>query len=140
VHARGWVDRLSPLQRLTLENALAGFYKMAGADLVHEQLAAQLKSVSGTYEVSEAGLAVHGGATQQATWFDLGGRTAIRSPNSFSGYQSKQANERGAELIFARRPISWQRWVATWEIDQAGQTGESVVGGVCLLPPVGEQQ
>ena len=39
---RGWLDQLAPVQRGTLANALAGFYKLAGVDLVREQLDAHL--------------------------------------------------------------------------------------------------
>jgi len=36
VHKRGWLDALRDSQRATLDNALAGFYKMAGVDLARD--------------------------------------------------------------------------------------------------------
>jgi hypothetical protein len=39
------------------------------------------------------------------------------------------------QLIFARAPISWQRWVAVWELDQAhGGTTQQVLAGISQLP------
>ncbi len=58
VHERGWLDRLSRRQRRTLANALAGFYKLAGVDLVREQLEAQLQPTAHVYEIDERGLVV----------------------------------------------------------------------------------
>ena len=34
VHRAGWLHELNDLQRTTLENALAGLYKLAGVDFV----------------------------------------------------------------------------------------------------------
>ena len=51
-------------QRRTLANALAGFYKLAGVDLVGEQLELQLHPATQQYDVDERGLVVHECATR----------------------------------------------------------------------------
>ena len=58
IDRRGWLDQLSPGQRGTLANALAGFYKLAGVDLVREQLDAHLPPETETYSIEERGLVV----------------------------------------------------------------------------------
>ncbi len=58
IDRRGWLDQLSPTQRGTLSNALAGFYKFAGVDLVREQLDAHLAPEKHTYAIDERGLVV----------------------------------------------------------------------------------
>ena len=55
MHERGWLDRLGRRQRRTLANALAGFYKLAGVDLVREQLDAQLQPGTEDYRIDERG-------------------------------------------------------------------------------------
>src|SRR6185436_12941129 len=56
IYRHGWSDTLSYPRRHTLANALAGFYKMAGVDLVLEQIEEHLDPGSRGYEINEAGL------------------------------------------------------------------------------------
>ena len=58
IHKRGWADNLTYQQRHALASALAGFYKMAGVDLVREQIEARLAPDSPGYEVTDEALVV----------------------------------------------------------------------------------
>ena len=57
-HRRGWLDVLREPQRTALDNALAGVYKMAGVDVVQDQLDARLGPHQIAYELDDQGLKV----------------------------------------------------------------------------------
>lgn len=136
VHRRGWLDTLQATQRTTLDNALAGFYKMAGVDLVREQVDRELDPREVDYAVDENGLQV---------W-------PVRLPEdltrvSLRDWPPQQEQRlpamlpavplsRPERLVFARAPISWQRWVTIWDHDQSHVgTSEHALHGVSQLPP-----
>ncbi len=71
VYRRGWADTLSAPRRQTLTSALAGFYKMAGVDLVREQIESHLEPGSRGYVISDAALIVTPGSTGPPQTFPL---------------------------------------------------------------------
>ncbi len=130
----GWIDKLSAAQRGTLANALAGFYKMAGVDLVREQLDAHLAPENESYRVQVNGLVVRGNNPGDrevlyplSDWPQAQG--ADRPWPQESRYPSRQ------ELIFSARPIAWQGWVQAWQRDQAiGTETPPLLADAHLLP------
>ena len=58
IHRRGWSDGLSYARRQALASALAGFYKMAGVDLVREQIESRLAAGSEGYAITTTGLVI----------------------------------------------------------------------------------
>ena len=137
VERRGWLDALNEPMRSTLDNALVGLYKLAGVDLVRDQLAAQLDPREVGYDVDEEGL---------AAW-------PLRSPHDVTRYAMRDwppaprpAGPRVVlpalpdiepeRLIFARAPLAWDRWVAAWRTDPSrGAAFRHVLEGISLLPP-----
>jgi hypothetical protein len=120
VARRGWLDALSAEQAEAWSAALAGFYKLAGADLVREQVAALLPP-GATFTVTEAGLVVWLG--------DAAGRYALDEPETL-----EPAAVRGAlalprlkrqAVLFGEAELRWADWVETWENDRADQGGGS---------------
>jgi hypothetical protein len=132
VYRRGWSDTLSELRRHTLASALAGFYKMAGVDLVREQIEARLEPGSPGYEITEETLVVW--ATREAAprEYRLRDWSSLNEPRDAWG--GSTAEDRG-HWVFAAAPISWRRWVITWELDQLGGFSKHhVLDNVHLLP------
>jgi hypothetical protein len=129
VRARGWIGRLTEEQRLVLENALAGFYKLAGVDLVREQLEAVLADAP--YGVSPEGLVVWPGdgyATEVV--YDLRAklpRAVVRGP----ALAEPPPRIAGQRARFGREAIEWTRWVAAWEAAKPPRiaVGPSLIGG-----------
>jgi hypothetical protein len=112
----GWVARLAPEQRSAFVDGLAGFYKLAGVDLVREQIEAALPP-GATYEVTEEGLVVRG----------ADGVRLVCDPRDPSAPCK--------EMLFRARPILWEEWARCWDQDQAGKGhGEGLLPGVRLLP------
>ncbi|HEY4311838.1 MAG TPA: hypothetical protein VGN12_20490 [Pirellulales bacterium] len=135
IYQRGWLDMLRDTQRNTLDNALAGFYKEAGADLVLDQLETQLAAHDVSYAIDDAGLMV---------WPDRSSADATLVPlrdwppaprGHLPAMLPAVPLNRPERLVFARAAISWQRWVTVWDHDQSHVgTTEHAINGVSLLP------
>jgi hypothetical protein len=129
VARRGWIDSLSTARRHALASAMAGFYKMAGVDLVREQVEALLAPSAPGYEVTESALVVWPGRDAPPQSYPL--RDWLLSSADSAG---PAPPDRG-RWVFAAEPISWRRWVVTWELDQVGGfVSHSVISNLHLLP------
>jgi hypothetical protein len=110
VEDAGWVRQLPPSQLATLERAIAGLYRLAGVDLVREQVDTQLPA-GAVWTIQDGALVVR---------FEPGG-----PPRSYDLNQHEvlQARPNGplvpvldpVHTIFARTPIPWHDWVNGWE-------------------------
>ncbi len=131
IYRRGWSDALSYTRRHTLASALAGFYKMAGVDLVREQIEGRLDQGSRGYEITDIGLVVWPNRDGPPQTFPLRDWPAWDARRNASG----QAPEDRDRWVFAAAPISWRRWVVTWELDQLGGFSQHhVLENMYLLP------
>ncbi len=134
VQQRGWLERLSRRQRRTLANALAGFYKLAGVDLVREQLESRLHPAIQQYEIDERGLVVHPTRSPQSAVVYPLRDWPPRESEQTHWPQQTSGLARG-ELAFACAPISWLRWLSAWEQDQSGAApAELYLAGPHILP------
>jgi hypothetical protein len=132
IHRRGWADVLSVARRHTLASALAGFYKMAGVDVVREQVEARLEPGSRGYEIDSDALVVWSG-NERPCRFPLRDWPATENGHDDSYLLVVGATER-ERWVFAAAPISWRRWVVTWELDQLGGSQHEVLEDLVLLP------
>ncbi len=108
----GWLAQLPEEQVRTFNVALAGFYRFAGVDLVHEQLRASLPPRAAGYDVKHDDLVVwmdhqHG----QAVHFAL--RPGEDSLPRLSEDVPDQVWPR--RLIFAQAPLTWHDLVQSWQ-------------------------
>jgi hypothetical protein len=126
VPVEGWLSDLPEDSRRAVINALGGGYKLAGANLVREQIEAALGPALAGYDICDEGLVVW--PTKQFDRefvFDL--RTGSITPQSESlPLRTKPDVD---ALVFARHAIPWDRWVQVWEPD----TAERVLPDVVLL-------
>jgi hypothetical protein len=131
IYRRGWSDTLSYARRHTLASGLAGFYKLAGVDLVREQIEARLAAGSRGYQITEAGLSVwpsHDGPPQV---YPLRDWPRLDETREAAGFTLADRDR----WVFAATPISWRRWVVTWELDQLGGSSQhQVLENLYLLP------
>jgi hypothetical protein len=119
---RGWLDRLEVDQLRALVAALANLYKLAGIDLVLEQLHANLPPRVASYDLTPAGLVLHPVGGAPPVTIDLHDGEA-------------EAAEGGAtldvalrRLIFARTPLRWAEWVECWQKDRDGEGNPGLPG------------
>jgi hypothetical protein len=116
IYRRGWSDTLSYQRRHTLASALAGFYKMAGVDLVREQIEAHLDPTSPGYQISDEALVVQ---------VSRGGPEHVYPLRDWPALEDRIEPDESRwpdrdRWVFSATPISWRRWVVTWELDQLG--------------------
>ncbi len=157
----GWLAAASPRQRQILAMALAGFYKIAGVDMVREQIEACLGSKGVAYDITENSLVAWPGTGNNPapSRFAEQGRAVVAS----RGYETEVvyrfadgkrlaphvsegkalASRDGLEmptldadrLFFRNIPISWVSWLAVWEFDAADAVWpETFAQGVRILP------
>jgi hypothetical protein len=117
----GWLEQLSSRQRQVLANALAGLYKLAGTDLIREQIASLLPLTGLVYKVTDQGLVVSPDVACHVevlyNWADEeSGETLL--PQVVYGASSWQAPAlTRPELIYSTVSIRWQDWSDAWDDD-----------------------
>ena len=119
--SHGWLDRLPLEQVRAFTDALAGFYKAAGVDLVREQVETLLPT-GAWFTFDDRGLVVETGRQfEQGAVYDLHGDGEL-SPAPLYGASAALSRTLPADrLIFQRMPIRWEDWAEAWERDQAGK-------------------
>lgn len=133
----GWLPELTPEQRQVVTTALAGLYKLAGIDLVHEQLRANVPAGIACYDITERGLVLwldqrHG----QAVCYDLSDPRGLLEPEPMPGAEPGDGPVLdAARLLFSQMPIYWDQWVGSWQKDQEGKGPPKLFEpGLKLLP------
>ncbi len=130
----GWLSTLNAEQLRALTTALSSLYKMADIDVVREQVEALTRGA--TWELTREGLVVSRPEAAPLR-YDLHRESAI-----FPRLHGVSVVGDGAppgpfvepnQMLFCRWRLTWERWVETWEKDQAGQ-GHPGLGGPVLLP------
>ena len=108
----GWLEHLGDEERRTVADALAGFYKLAGVDLVREQVATVLP--------------------QDAAWSMDGDWLVVWQSGRIVDYRLNDASALPWDrVLFSRAPLKWADWVEAWQRDQDGKGHEPP-----LLPDV----
>jgi hypothetical protein len=112
VEEDGWVGQLTPGQRRTFLHAVAGLYKLAGVDLVQEQLQSSLPSGS-SWRAYDGALAIR---------FQPDGPEVVYDLYLQGRLQPRPESPRGPLLdplrtVFGRSPFPWRDWANGWQKD-----------------------
>jgi hypothetical protein len=112
----GWVHRLSNEQRNVLLTAIVGFYRLAGVDLVREQIAASFAPRTIPYDVDEEGLLVWpDGKYVDEAIYNLRHHLTVR-PYPRAVVRTHDLPSLPVEhLIFSRTSLAWTDWSRHWE-------------------------
>jgi hypothetical protein len=102
----GWLPEVGEAQRPALADALAGFYHLAGVDLVREEVEALLPPGT-SYVVTETSL---------VAWPATGEPQEVVYPLT---RERRAAPSEAERLVLSQRPIAWADWVNHWERDGA---------------------
>jgi hypothetical protein len=106
----GWLENLTASQRQSLAAALASLYKLAGVDLVHEQIQAQLGEPLACYEITETKLLVWRDSPDgQVGAYDLTSTELVLSPKAADGtlVPAWPVVDAG-RVLFARTRVFWR--------------------------------
>jgi hypothetical protein len=132
---RGWLDALPAEQLRCFTTALASLYKLAGVDLVLEQVQANLPPGSAGFELTAQGLRV---------WLDPGHEIAVvyalsdprevLQPRTPTGSPTLNAVPLDARrVMFGRVSLSWKDWLEIWQKDQDGKGHPRLFSGAVEL-------
>ena len=114
-HALTWRDGLPSEQARAFADALAGFYKACGVDVVREQVESAVRSEM-RFMVCEHGLVVELGPDfEAAARYDLDAE-GLLVPQPLDGRPMANLRPCMAErLVFKKTPIRWEDWVNAWD-------------------------
>lgn len=141
----GWIDTLSEEERIIVENALAGFYHLAGVDVTREQLEAALRGGAESappYDIGSGGLVVWPGESARGereygteVFYDFRGGKWL-TPVIRGEPPAVAALTLESQVIFYRsQPVAWTAWVAAWSAASADEGAiPRVLGGASILP------
>jgi hypothetical protein len=113
----GWLAQLQVPQRQAFLTALAGLYKLAGVDLVREQIEAVLGTGARWYAIEADGLRVRSGADGEVV-YDLRDGPLIQPRLAAGAIGKDWAVVPAGDLLFKPLPVTWSAWVQTWESGQ----------------------
>ncbi|MEW4570900.1 hypothetical protein AB1L88_23785 [Tautonia sp. JC769] len=123
VDAPAWVEHLSDDRRRVLQAALAGLNQMAGVELSVPQVTHVLPPEVRSFGFSDEGLIVWvGDRFQTEATYDLTAETrllypSVTGPRPIPPLPTIEADR----LLLDHDPITWARWVETWEAERDGQ-------------------
>ena len=111
----GWISEIDDDQRETLLTALVGFYRLAGVDLVREQVAATFAPRDIPYDINEEGLVVWPAGFAEEAIYNLHHLNTIRPyPRAVVRSQDLPSVTPDA-LIFNETKLSWDVWAEQWD-------------------------
>lgn len=131
----GWLETLGVEQQQTVTTALTGLYKLAGIDLVSEQLREYLpEGVS--FALTERDLIVRSGPLLETTvCYDLRRSRGLLRSRTFEGTPATNwPTLDPGRVMFARVPLSWRQWVEGWQDGPEGKPSPPLSPSIRLLP------
>ncbi len=129
----GWSASLSEPEQQALADALTGFYKIAGVELIREQIESAL-APGVNYELCESGLKVRFERGVAPVTYDLRNAADVSSLAAQSAVAELGELDR-EQLAFFASPVTWELWVEVWDRDQSGgRYTPRLVIGANLLP------
>ncbi|MGH7222045.1 MAG: hypothetical protein ACRELF_02345, partial [Gemmataceae bacterium] len=138
IREQGWLEALGDEQRQAVTTALAGLYKLAGIDLVYEQVRECLPS-GASFTLTQRDLVVQTGPHREtAVRYDLRRSRAVLKPRTLEG--TPAANWPVLDprrVLFAQLPLSWQQWVENWQGCPDGKAPRTLLSSSIKLLPAG---
>lgn len=131
----GWATQVPPESQPALAAALVGLYQSAGADLLRQQIEAELPAVAG-YDLAPEGILVWSDSDfQREVLYEMDYGPWI-PPQQVRGQRPRRlpALER-ERLCFGQLEIPWERWVRLWEQDLPGRRPWDDLSWIQVLPP-----
>ncbi len=133
----GWLEVLDNAQRQDVTTALAGLYKLAGIDLVREQVREVLPRES-SFTLTERDLIVEVGPLDEAAVrYDLTRPRGLLKPYTLDGPAGNWPSLDPKRVLFARVPLLWRDWVENWQDGYDSQTSSKLLSSSIKLLPLG---
>jgi hypothetical protein len=133
-------DKDTSEARVLVENAIAGLYKLAGVDLVREQIEAALGGCP-PYDIADEGLIVWPGAgyrTEVIYELDPDERGTIAPTIRGEPLAEPPPKLDPAKLFYGRQRITWRAWLSAWATGMPGVVPTPrLIQGASILPARG---
>jgi hypothetical protein len=132
-----WLESLGDEQRQAVTTALGGVYKLAGIDLVREQVRQNLPPTATCFTLTSRNLVVEAETRPGSPiFYDLTTPKGALKPRNWEGEpEPNWPSLDPSRVIFARVSLSWQQWVESWRGSPDGETPRTPFSsGVRLLP------
>jgi hypothetical protein len=132
----GWTARLEPAERLVLETALAGLYKLAGVEMIRAQLCAILPQ-SAEWDVAGEGLVLDTQDGQRTPVSYNLRREGPIAPQVAGGrpWQTFPTLD-PSQVFFTHVPVGWDRWVEFWQgVENRRESQAEPILAIRVLPP-----
>ncbi|MBS1117915.1 MAG: hypothetical protein H6Q90_143, partial [Deltaproteobacteria bacterium] len=114
----GWIAQLGDDQRTIFEIALAGFYKLSGAEIVREQIEHVLRGDGKTcppYDIADEGIVVWPGNGYDCELvYDVRSKSLAPIVRG-SRFDGAMPDLDGRHALFGREPLFWSVWVTAWQ-------------------------
>jgi hypothetical protein len=142
IHETGWLRFASADQLRSFQNAIEGFYRKGGIDLVREQLETNFIH-NHPYDINAEGLAIWpNGMFSYELQVDLNRTGPIRPvPSSEASAAGINSAEREA-VVFSESQTHWVDWEALWTIPANGASSKSLPAACSqksslpVIPPI----
>jgi hypothetical protein len=109
------VASLNEAQRAELANALVGFYKAAGVELIQQQIETWFPPPEMGFDAIERGLRVWSWRKPGLEMvLDLGDQEPDISPDLSLLFGEKALALSRSVLLFTERDVAWRDWIAAW--------------------------
>lgn len=141
---RGFLERIPQDQLIVFENALAGFYKIAGVELVREQIIAGIGDQP--YDIAGDGLIVWPSRDYRTeVVYDLHSNAPLLRGRVRDTEGKPASLPDGAlpitlasnDLFFSKQIIRWAQWVEAWS-DAAAASPPRLIHAASLIKPPGQ--
>ncbi len=133
----GWLAQAPEGQRETMAAGLAGLYKLAGVDVVREQVRANVPAAAADFDVAGRDLVLWLQSRQApAVLYDLDTPQGPLPPRTPAGAPAGGWPPLDpARVLYSRAPLTWQRWVSHWTGGADGKCSPPLFNpAVQLLP------
>lgn len=133
----GWLKRLGEKELRPLHNALITLYKLAGVDLVREQLQAVLPAEAAAADLSSQGIFVRQeGKASPAVIYDLITPAETIAPQLLDGLPAQNWPTLSKLQVFKNVPITWDECIRSWQPEGPGRMEIPLLAAdVELMPP-----
>ncbi len=136
----GWVADLDDRLRSVFTAAVAGWYKQAGVHLIREQIEANFETDQSRYDIADRGLIVWPSAEYDAeVTYDLTKQWRIAPETRGIGPGRALPVVDARQIVFARTPLSWEKWVRLWSRPIDPTAVQRFLHGIRILPPTGHE-
>ncbi|GIW82234.1 MAG: hypothetical protein KatS3mg105_4041 [Gemmatales bacterium] len=123
----GWLVHLSSEEADIIQTALAGLYKIAGVDLVREQVVAALPVDAPTYDFTEKHLLVWTEEKKGEPFrYNLRANDFLLRPQPMNGATRNLPPLDARRLCFSRFPLTWQQWENYWANNSPGTSNDRI--------------